>query len=60
MIEAKADQEAAMLYAKTYAVDPDFYAFVRGLEASERVLEEGGVVVLESDASPFETLLETP
>jgi len=60
VIEAKADEAAGLLYAKTYAVDPDLYAFVRALEASERVLESGGIVVLDSDASPFETLLETP
>jgi len=60
VIEAKADEEAGVLYAKTYALDPDLYAFVRALEASERVLEEGGIVVLDSGASPFETLLETP
>jgi membrane protease subunit HflC len=57
-IEAKADEEATRLYAETYAVDPGFYRFIRSLEASETVLREGGVLVLQSDAPPFDILLE--
>ncbi len=60
VIEAKADEDAGLMYAKTYSVDPDLYEYVRALEASERVFDHGGTVVLDSEASPFDTLLETP
>jgi membrane protease subunit HflC len=42
----KGDAEAARIYAEAYSQDPDFYAFVRGLEAYRRTLGKDTTLVL--------------
>lgn len=59
-IRARADGAAAKVYADAYAVDPDFYMFVRGLEAAEHVLDEGSVLVVDSDGPLFQALTGGP
>ncbi len=40
------DAEAARIYADAYNTDPDFYAFVRGLEAYRKTIGKGTTLVL--------------
>jgi membrane protease subunit HflC len=65
-IAAGAEAAAARLYAETFRKDPDFYRFLRGLDAMEEVLvPQGGrpgdaVLVLDSDSEIFEPLTRSP
>jgi membrane protease subunit HflC len=52
----KADAEAARIYAKAYGKDPEFYNFLRTLEAYEKTLSYGTTVIL-SGNSDFLRLL---
>ena len=52
----QADAEAARTYALAYGQDPEFYAFIRTLEAYEKTLNEGTVAIL-SGNSDFLRLL---
>lgn len=49
----KGDAEAARIYAEAYSQDPEFYAFVRGLEAYRKTLGEGTTLVLPPDHEYF-------
>ncbi len=48
-ITARAEEASARLYAQAYAEDPDFYRFLRSLDAAEVVLDEDTVLVLGPD-----------
>ena len=50
------DARAARIYAGAYGQDPEFYSFVRSLEAYERLLKEGGTLVLGTDSKLFRYL----
>jgi membrane protease subunit HflC len=47
------DAEAARIYAEAYTTDPDFYAFVRSLEAYRNSIDEATTLVLSPDAEFF-------
>jgi membrane protease subunit HflC len=49
----KGDAESARIYADAYSQDPDFYAFVRGLEAYRKTLGKGTTLVLPPDHEFF-------
>jgi len=57
-IRGKADAEAAAIYANAYNQDPDFYAFLRTLEAYKKSLNENGRLVISTD-SDFYRYLKT-
>jgi membrane protease subunit HflC len=50
----KGDAEAARIYAEAYSTDPEFYAFVRGLEAYRKTLGTGTTLVLPPDHEFFQ------
>lgn len=53
-IRAKGDQEAAKIYAKTYGIDPAFYAFYRSLEAYENSFKDkNDILVLKPEGRFF-------
>jgi membrane protease subunit HflC len=54
------DAQAARIYAEAYDADPDFYAFVRSLEAYRKTLGEGTTLVLSPDSEFFRYLGRTP
>ena len=58
-IRGQADAEAARIYAQAYGQDPEFYNFIRTLEAYEKTLNEKTVAVL-SGNSEFLRLLNRP
>jgi membrane protease subunit HflC len=50
------DAEAARIYAEAYSKDPDFYAFVRSLEAYRKALGEKTTLVVAPDHEFFKFL----
>ncbi|MGE4608659.1 MAG: protease modulator HflC [Myxococcota bacterium] len=50
------DAEAARIYAKSFNIDPDFYAFVRSLEAYRKTIGVGTTVVLSPNSEFFQYL----
>jgi membrane protease subunit HflC len=55
-LKGEGDGEAVRIYAEAFEKDPDFYSFVRTLEAYEKSLGEGTVIVLPSDSEFFRHL----
>ena len=55
-IRGIAEGQAVEIFAKALERDPDFYRFLRSLEAYEVFLKETDTIVLDSDASLFEFL----
>jgi membrane protease subunit HflC len=58
-LRGKADAEATDIYAGAYGRDADFYAFTRSLEAYEKVIDPGTMLILGTD-SDFLRFLERP
>lgn len=58
-IRGRADAEAAAIYAEAYGRDPEFYAFVRTLEAYRKALKENSKLVISTD-SDFYRFLQKP
>lgn len=57
-ISGEADAEAASVYAEAYGQDPEFYAFVRSLEAYRAALEGETTLVLTPESPFLKYLLE--
>jgi modulator of FtsH protease HflC len=58
-LRGKADAEATDVYAGAYARDAEFYAFTRSLEAYEKVMDPGTMMILATD-SDFLRYLQRP
>ncbi len=52
-IRGEGDAESTKLYAEAYGEDPEFYAFLRNLEAYERSVDANATVVLSTDSKLF-------
>jgi len=52
-IKGRADAEATGIYAKTYAKDPDFYKFLKNLEALKATSSSKETLVLSTDSEFF-------
>ncbi len=52
--KGEGDAEALKIYAQAYEKDPEFYSFVRTLEAYEKSLGEGTTIVLPGDSEFFQ------
>lgn len=64
-VRAEAEATAARLYAETYRKDPEFYRYLRGLDAIEAVLDPAGggpraTLVIEDDSEIFAPLTRSP
>lgn len=57
-ISGKAEAEVAAIYAGSHGKAPDFYRFLRSLEALKKILGDKSTVVLRADRAPFELLTE--
>ncbi len=57
-IRGKADADAARIYAEAYNQDPEFYEFLRKLEAYEVFLKQNATVVIPSDSPLLDVLRE--
>jgi membrane protease subunit HflC len=49
-IRGRADAEAARIYAEAYGQDPEFYEFLRTLEAYEKTFDDQTVAILSADS----------
>ncbi len=55
-LQGEGDAEALKIYAQAYEKDPEFYSFVRTLEAYVNSLGEGTTIVLPGDSEFFKYL----
>jgi membrane protease subunit HflC len=55
-LKGEGDGEAIKVYAEAFEKDPEFYAFVRTLEAYEKSLKQNTTVILPSDSEFFQYL----
>ena len=55
-LKGEGDAEAIRIYAEAFEQDPEFYSFVRTLEAYEKSLGKGTTIVLPSDSEFFRYL----
>jgi membrane protease subunit HflC len=58
-LRGEGDAEASRIYAEAYARDPEFYAFVRSLEAYRKTIDERTTLILSRDI-PFLRYLFEP
>jgi membrane protease subunit HflC len=58
-LRGEGDAEASAVYAEAYGRDPEFYAFVRSLEAYRKTLDEKTTLILSRDV-PFLRYLFEP
>lgn len=56
LARGEGDAEATRIYAESYGEDPDFYAFVRSLEAYRKSIDEGTTLVLSPNSEFFRFL----
>ncbi|HVN86246.1 MAG TPA: protease modulator HflC [Candidatus Binatia bacterium] len=59
-IRGKAEADAARIYADALAADPDFYRFVRTLEAYDKIIDKDTTVVLPADSPLMKGLMTGP
>jgi membrane protease subunit HflC len=59
-VRGKADAQAAAIYARSYAKNPEFYAFYRSLQAYERSLGKDGDILVVSPDGEFFKYLKDP
>ena len=55
-IRGQADGEATRIYATAYAKDPEFFDFMRSMEAYKDILSQGATVVLSTKSKLFKHL----
>ena len=55
-LRGEGDAEAIKIYAEAFEKDPEFYSFIRTLEAYEKSLGEGTTIVLPVDSEFFQYL----
>lgn len=56
IIRGQGDAEAVRIYAEAYSRDPDFYGFLRRMEAYEQIVPGGTTFVLGTDSELFKYL----
>jgi membrane protease subunit HflC len=49
-LTGEGDAEATAIYAQAFGQDPEFYAFIRRLQAYEKILSTGTALVLRPDS----------
>lgn len=55
-IRGEGEARAIQIYAEAYQQDPEFFAFIRSLEAYQSILEEDATLILSADAPLFRYL----
>ncbi|NOZ04559.1 MAG: protease modulator HflC [FCB group bacterium] len=55
-IRGEGDARATEIYAGTYSADPEFYEFVRTLDAYRKIVDDQTTLVLPADSKLFEIL----
>ena len=59
-IEAQSRQDAAAIYGKTYAGNPQLYTMLRSLDTLDSVVSPNTNLILRTDAAPFQALVQGP
>lgn len=59
-LKGESEAEASRIYGEAYAANPDYYRFVRSMEAYAKMLGKDTRFVLSSDAPMFEFLMTPP
>ncbi|HUL02017.1 MAG TPA: protease modulator HflC [Gemmatimonadales bacterium] len=59
-IRGQAEAEAARIYADALGADPDFYRFVRTLEAYDKIIDKDTTIVLPADSPLMRGLMTGP
>lgn len=54
----KGEAKAIRIYGEAYKADPEFYRFLRTLEAYEKLIDEDTTIILRSDSEPWRLLNE--
>lgn len=60
LIEAKAEAQAAEVYSQAYGENPEYYAFLRSLDAYRAFLGDNALLTLSADHPVFRYLLTPP
>jgi membrane protease subunit HflC len=55
-IKGEGDAKAVDIYARTFSSDPDFYEFMRTLEAYQKIIDDKTTLVLPADSKLFDML----
>ena len=58
-IRGEGEARAIQIYAEAYQQDPEFFAFIRSLEAYQAILDEDTTLILSAD-SPLFRYLQSP
>ena len=59
-LKGAADAESTRLYAEAFAIDPEFYSFVKTLEIYSETLDKNSSLVLSTDSDLFRLLKRNP
>ena len=59
LIIAKADADAALIFANAYNDDPEFYSFVRTLQAYDKILGKNHTLVVSPESELYRFLVES-
>lgn len=59
-IEARSRKDAAAIYGKSYAGDPQLYTMLRSLDTLDSVINANTSLILRADAAPFSVLVRGP
>jgi membrane protease subunit HflC len=59
-IRGQAEAEAARIYGESLAADPEFYRFVRTLEAYDKIIDKNTTIVLPADSPLMKGLTAGP
>ncbi|WMC09908.1 protease modulator HflC [Oceanimonas pelagia] len=59
-LRGEGDAEAAKIYAEAYAADPEFFTFIRSLEAYRKSFEQGGDMMILKPEGDFFRFLKDP
>jgi membrane protease subunit HflC len=57
-IRGEGDAKAVEVYADAYSADPEFYEFIRTLDAYKKIIDDKTMLVLPSDSRLFKLLLD--
>lgn len=59
-LEAQSRKDAAAIYGKSYAADPQLYTMLRSLDTLGSVVNTNTNLILRTDAAPFRALVQGP
>ena len=58
ILRGKSEAEATSIYSDAYATDPQFYEFLRKLEAYEKIIDKKTTIIVPADSKLLDLLIE--